>query len=262
MINWNTASRNGQRSSSFRSPRARNPSCSSRVCWPSGRAWPRNSMTRWNKRSRVSLCSWTPRRSSTSAMRITRCTTWSWRGRSWPRARWRRDVRCGICAAALAQFDLAGALAASARQITSGTGVQAELETKGPARLLPEVVEENLLRIGQEALTNVIKHARANLAGIELEFGAEQVTLQIKDNGIGFAPEHAVGPNEGHFGLLGMSERAKRLEGHLKVWSEPGKGTAVRVEIPLEPPAQSNSAALAQAQYAYEEAREDSSSRS
>ena len=163
---------------------------------------------------------------------------------------------------ALAQFDLAGALAASARQITSGTGVQAELETKGPARLLPEVVEENLLRIGQEALTNVIKHARANLAGIELEFGAEQVTLQIKDNGIGFAPEHAVGPNEGHFGLLGMSERAKRLEGHLKVWSEPGKGTTVRVEIPLEPPAQFNGAVLAQAQYAYEEAREDSSSHS
>ena len=163
---------------------------------------------------------------------------------------------------ALAQFDLAGALAASARQITTGTSMQVELETKGLARLLPEVVEENLLRIGQEALTNVIKHSRANLTSIELEFGAEQVVLQIRDNGVGFAQESAVGPNEGHFGLLGMSERAKRLEGHLKVWSEPGKGTAVRVEIPLEPPSQSNSAALAQAQYAYEEAREDSSSRS
>jgi signal transduction histidine kinase len=168
------------------------------------------------------------------------------------------DLRCR----ALAQFDLAGALTDGARQITSGTGMQVELETKGPARLLPEVVEENLLRIGQEALTNVIKHSRANLARIELEFGAERVVLQIKDNGIGFTPESAVGPNEGHFGLLGMSERAKRLEGQLKVWSAPGTGTTVRVEIPLEPPAQSHDVALTQAQHAYEEASENSSAHS
>jgi signal transduction histidine kinase len=124
---------------------------------------------------------------------------------------------------------------------------------------LPEVVEENLLRIGQEALTNVIKHAHASQAGIELEFGADQVVLQIKDNGMGFAPENAVGPNEGHFGLLGMSERAKRLEGHLTVLSTPGKGTTVRVEIPLEPSAPPHAAALVPAQYVYEEARQDSS---
>jgi signal transduction histidine kinase len=160
---------------------------------------------------------------------------------------------------ALAQFDLAGALTASARQITNGTSVQVEMETKGPARLLPEVVEENLLRIGQEALTNVIKHSRASLASIALEYGAEQVVLQIKDNGIGFAPENAVGPNEGHFGLLGMSERAKRLEGHLEVLSALGKGTTVRVAIPLEPPAPPHAEVLTQAQYAYEEATEDSS---
>ena len=168
------------------------------------------------------------------------------------------DLRCR----ALAQFDLAGALADSARQMTGGTSVQVELETKGPARLLPEVVEENLLRIGQEALTNVIKHSRANLARIELEFGAEQVVLQIKDDGIGFTPEGAVGPNEGHFGILGMSERAKRLEGQLKVWSAPGKGTTVRVEIPVEPSAQPRSPASTQAQFGYEEDTEDSSAHS
>jgi signal transduction histidine kinase len=168
------------------------------------------------------------------------------------------DLRCR----ALAQFDLAGALTDSARQITNGTSMQVELETRGLARLLPEVVEENLLRIGQEALTNVIKHSRANQARIELEFGAEQVVLQVKDDGIGFAPENAVGPNEGHFGLLGMSERAKRLDGHLAVLSALGKGTTVRVEIPLEPPAPPHAAALAPAQYAYEEARQDSSAHS
>ena len=165
------------------------------------------------------------------------------------------DLRCR----ALEQFDLAGALKASAQQIANGTSIQVELKTKGSARVLPEVVEENLLRIGQEALANLLKHSRAGRAKIELKFAAEQVVLQIEDNGVGFALENAVGPNEGHFGLLGMSERAKRLGGRLTVDSAPGKGTTVRVEIPLEAPAQPRAAALSQAQYAYEEAREDSS---
>ena len=95
------------------------------------------------------------------------------------------------------------------------------------------MVEENLLRIGQEALTNVIKHAAATLVKIELEFGPETVVLQVKDNGRGFMREKCAGSNEGHFGLLGMSERAKRLNGTVKVTSSVGGGTTVRVEIPL-----------------------------
>jgi signal transduction histidine kinase len=164
------------------------------------------------------------------------------------------DLRCR----ALEQFDLPGALAASAREITHGTSIQVELETKGPARGLPEVVEENLLRIGQEALTNVIKHSQATLVKIQLDFQPQQAVLQVADNGIGFVPENAVGPADGHFGLLGMSERAKRLGGHLELVSAPGKGTTVRVIIPSEPPAQAGSMPHDQTRYAYEEAKEDS----
>ncbi|MDB6124639.1 MAG: integral rane sensor signal transduction histidine kinase [Pedosphaera sp.] len=139
------------------------------------------------------------------------------------------DLRCR----ALEQFDLPGALLRSARQFTYGTGIEIEVETKGQLRPLPEVVEENLLRMGQEALTNVIKHSSAHLATIELEFGAEKVVLQIRDDGQGFTPENSAGPQSGHFGLLGMSERAKRLDGQVVLTSAPGKGTTVRVEIPL-----------------------------
>ena len=76
---------------------------------------------------------------------------------------------------------------------------------------MPEVVEENLLRIGQEAITNVVKHSGASQAEIKLEFGARTVVLEIKDDGKGFMPENCVGPNDGHFGLLGISERSSVL---------------------------------------------------
>ncbi len=141
------------------------------------------------------------------------------------------DLRCR----ALEQFDLPGALLRSARQMIHGTGIRVELETRGQARPLPEVVEENLLRMGQEALTNVIKHSEAARADIELEFGVQNVLLKITDDGRGFNPETAVGPQDGHFGLLGMSERAKRLGGKVQIESAPGRGTTVRVEIPVEP---------------------------
>jgi signal transduction histidine kinase len=136
---------------------------------------------------------------------------------------------------ALEQFDLAGALRESARQITQGTGIQVELETIGPGQPLPEVVEVNLLRIGQEALTNVLKHSRASKVSVTLEFGPQQVALQIRDNGQGFALENCLGPGDGHFGLLGMSERAKRVGGQFVPVSTPGQGTTVRVEVPLGP---------------------------
>jgi signal transduction histidine kinase len=141
------------------------------------------------------------------------------------------DLRCR----ALEQFDLPGALLRSARQFTYGTGIEVAVTTKGQARPLPEVLEENLLRIGQEALTNVIKHSGAGGVKIELEFGPERVALQIKDDGQGFTPENSAGAREGHFGLLGMSERAKRLGGQVLITSAPGEGTTVRVEIPSSP---------------------------
>ncbi len=136
----------------------------------------------------------------------------------------------------LEQFDLATALTEGARQITCGTNVQVRFETRGKPRSLPEVVEENLLRIGQEALANIIKHSGATHVGIELQFEQQQVCLQVKDNGTGFDLEKAVGPSEGHFGLLGMSERAKRLGGRFSLSSKPEEGTSVRVEIPFNPP--------------------------
>lgn len=133
------------------------------------------------------------------------------------------------------QFDISSALLENARQLLTGAEISVELRTKGQVRALPEVVEENFLRIGREAIVNVIKHAQATAVNIQLEFEPRLVVLRIHDNGRGFVPEEAAGPDEGHFGLLGMSERVKRLGGQFSLISAPGAGTTIRVEIQLEP---------------------------
>ncbi len=133
------------------------------------------------------------------------------------------------------QFDLPSALLESARQMTAGTNMHVDLQTEGQIRALPEVVEENFLRISHEALTNAIKHSGATAVNIRLTYEPGRIILQIRDNGRGFVPQAVVGPDEGHFGLLGIYERVKRLGGQFHLDSEPGHGTGVLVEISLEP---------------------------
>jgi len=139
---------------------------------------------------------------------------------------------------ALEKFDLPGALITSGKQLTDGTDIHLEVTAKGRVRPLPETVEENLLRIAQEAMTNVIKHSRATVAEIEIDYGAKNVVLRIADNGRGFDQTQIMGANDGHFGLVGMAERAKRLGAELTVQSKPGEGTSVKIQVALKPESQ------------------------
>jgi signal transduction histidine kinase len=135
---------------------------------------------------------------------------------------------------ALEQFDLPSALRTSANELTEGTAVHVAVEAKGMVRPLPEIVEDNLLRIAQESLTNTIKHSGATTATVSLDYGTETVQLQVNDNGKGFVVNGCPGPSEGHFGLLGIHERATRLRGTVALTSEPGTGTRVHVQIPIQ----------------------------
>ena len=90
------------------------------------------------------------------------------------------------------------------------------------------------MRITQEALTNIIKHAHAERAEIKLHYAEQSISLQISDNGSGFVMDESVGPRDGHFGLLGISERVQRLGGNLKIDSKPDAGTTIRIEITTE----------------------------
>ncbi|HEY9847107.1 MAG TPA: PAS domain-containing protein, partial [Candidatus Caenarcaniphilales bacterium] len=98
-------------------------------------------------------------------------------------------------------------------------------ESKGVVYSLPTEVENHLLRIGQEALTNAIKHAKANQILVELVYDDAQCLLRIKDDGRGFGVGSISSP--GGFGLLGMSERAERIGAHLAIQSQPGQGTEI-----------------------------------
>ncbi|HTV62440.1 MAG TPA: histidine kinase [Verrucomicrobiae bacterium] len=131
------------------------------------------------------------------------------------------------------QFNLPHAISISSQQIVNGAGMQVEIETSGEVQPLSEVAEENLLRISQEAITNVVKHSGASHAKIELQFSPQKVALRVTDNGKGFVPETAAGPKDGHFGLLGISERAERLGGRAQIISSADGGTSIYVEIPI-----------------------------
>jgi signal transduction histidine kinase len=135
----------------------------------------------------------------------------------------------------LEQFDLPNALLMSSQRIVGDWDSPLKVETKsrGQIRPLPEIVEENLLRIAQESLTNIIKHSGATRAEIELNYAAKTVVLQIKDNGRGFSRDDNSTPAEGHFGLLGISERVRRLDGEITFSSTPGVGTTIRAQIPI-----------------------------
>jgi len=141
----------------------------------------------------------------------------------------------------LEEFDLPNALRVSGREILEGTNVELEFTSTGQPHPLSEILEENLLRIGREALTNIIKHAGATRVTVSLAFKNEGVGLKITDNGRGFEPGTCPGSNEGHFGLSGMSERATRIGGRLQVTSSPGTGTCIELDIPSQQPDAVNS---------------------
>jgi PAS domain S-box-containing protein len=105
-------------------------------------------------------------------------------------------------------------------------------EVEGTVYTLPTEIESNLLRMGQEALTNAIKHANADEIRVELVYDRDRFCLRVKDNGQGFGVG-SIPASEG-FGLLGMSERAERIGAQLTIRSQPGQGTEIIVTINRE----------------------------
>lgn len=126
---------------------------------------------------------------------------------------------------------LAEALGELGRQMTAGTGIAFDLQLRGTARGLSEAVENNLLRIGQECVTNAVRHAKASRIDAEVVFEPGQVRLRVKDDGAGFDAAQAGQPTNGHFGWRGIRERAEQIKAEVKLASQPGHGTEVVVTV-------------------------------
>lgn len=105
-------------------------------------------------------------------------------------------------------------------------------EVEGTVYALPTEVENNLLRIGQEALTNAIRHAHADEIRVELVYDRDRFCLRVQDNGQGFGVGSI--PSSEGFGLLGMSERVERIGAQLTISSQPGQGTEIIVTVNRE----------------------------
>ena len=110
--------------------------------------------------------------------------------------------------------------------------LQVEIRLAGTPRALAPRLENHLLGIGTEAMTNAVKHGRADAILVELDFRSVEVALHIKDNGSGFDPQQQLEQASGCFGLLGMRERAREVGGQIRILSEPGRGTEIFVAAP------------------------------
>ncbi|MDX1413757.1 MAG: histidine kinase [Candidatus Promineifilaceae bacterium] len=133
----------------------------------------------------------------------------------------------------LEDLGLATALNMLVQETGDALRIPVEFQVTGRERRLAPEVELALYRIGQEALSNVARHAQASRAQLDLAYAADQITLSIVDNGAGFdqpdSPAEMAG--NGHFGLLGIQERAEIIGAHLKIESQPGRGTRLTITL-------------------------------
>ena len=135
--------------------------------------------------------------------------------------------------AALDDQDLSTALKSGAEMWAAGSKVDVQVEVTGETAAVPPDVSHQVLRIAQEALNNVLKHSGARSVMVNLGVRARQLELKIADDGRGFEPKDAFSSANGHFGLMGMRERAERMNGQLHLESRPGRGTEVHILVPL-----------------------------
>jgi signal transduction histidine kinase len=131
---------------------------------------------------------------------------------------------------------LLAAVRSLANESLKAAGVQVHVEEGGTQKRLPPEVEVAIFRIIQEAIVNIVKHANAESAFVSLDFKEKAIVVQVEDDGTGFDLSENLGKSSTRrgIGLTGMQERAELLGGVLNIDSEPGKGTRLNIEIPID----------------------------
>jgi signal transduction histidine kinase/ligand-binding sensor domain-containing protein len=148
-----------------------------------------------------------------------------------------RDAVQNLRSSSLDGRDLATALSAIGTELRAGidplSKPQYRVVVEGKPRELSAVVRDEAYRISREAVSNAYQHAKAGHIETEIIFGDADLTIRVRDDGIGVDPQVlARGQRPGHWGLPGMRERSESFGGHLHVWSEGNAGTEVELRIP------------------------------
>jgi signal transduction histidine kinase len=125
--------------------------------------------------------------------------------------------------------DLLGSLRLLADRLLAGTDIKVELALVGKARRLRDRVEDELLRMAQEMLTNALRHGKARWVRVVLQFEGRLVRLSIEDDGQGFDPAAATAG----YGMRSIRESVKQLHGHLDIDSSQGLGSRLTVTLPI-----------------------------
>jgi two-component system sensor histidine kinase UhpB len=136
----------------------------------------------------------------------------------------------------LEDLGLVPSLEMLARETGQGMGITVEFHQQGIERRFDASVELALYRMAQEALSNIARHANAKQASLTVSYAASAVTLQVVDDGVGFilAGNLSEYATSGHYGLLGLHERADLIGATLEIHSSPGKGTSLTVALPVQ----------------------------
>jgi len=130
--------------------------------------------------------------------------------------------------------DFSEVLVEASKRALAGSAIKLIFSVQGVTRKVGDSLGHHLLRISEEILANVLKHAQATRVEIVLDFTSEEVQLQIRDDGCGFDPTSLELSESGHFGLLGIKERVATLCGVFSIDAAPGRGTRLLVTIPIE----------------------------
>ena len=140
-----------------------------------------------------------------------------------------RRILMALRAKPLEKLGLQLAIKQIAGEAANHAGIAIDLAIADNIPALSPLMEQCIFRIAQEAITNVIAHARAKLLTVKLEIKENRVSLTVQDNGTGFDINTI--NREGHFGLIGMEERVKLVKGELNITSRPGAGTIVQLVV-------------------------------
>ncbi|HYG98065.1 MAG TPA: ATP-binding protein [Terriglobales bacterium] len=140
-----------------------------------------------------------------------------------------RDLAMGLRPSMLDDLGLGPALEWQGREFSRHTGVATTVNVEAATDDLPEAHRTCIYRVVQEALTNCAKHANANHVSVSVTGNHDSVNVVVQDDGVGFVPSS----RRSGLGLLGIEERVQELEGQVKIESAQGRGTTVRVQIPV-----------------------------
>jgi signal transduction histidine kinase len=145
-----------------------------------------------------------------------------------------RDTVRGLRTEAGASEDLSLAFTEYAKRLLVGDGAAAfRVTTAGSPWRLRSIIRDEIVHIGQEAINNAFTHSRATRIDVELNFSKGSLVVVVRDNGCGIPPAILQdGRREGHWGLIGMRERAGRAGGRLRISSSPDAGTLIELKVP------------------------------